>query len=533
MAAPSYKVFVSPSGNIFMAEIAGMIADTIEATGREVERCTTGLPAADPGTINVVVAPHEYFLLMEEPTEAEIVEAASRSVTVGVEQPGTTWFEAGARYASYGPMAIDINRRGVQELRRRGLETYHLQFGYHPGWDAWGGDDQAVRERDVLFLGSLTNRRAEFLAESAHILSEWNCDLRVFEVDGPMRKAKGHFVTGREKHELLAGSRVLLNVHQGQRDYFEWVRVMEAISNGCLVVTETSGGYAPLLPAEHFIQAGLNSLAGRLDAFLRDEDLRAEVAQRAYDFVRKHLAFIDSVDQLLRIVERRVAAIQRARPAATGPAVVPSAMRRQGHRRHIAVPAGTGSRQEAVMASALQGEQAMRSIVKDLILAEIQEVRSIEALMSSVEVGVPCRSEVTETPSYGAAEPEVSVVLPLFNYARYVREAIKSVVASAGVVAELVVVDDHSSDDSVDVVRQAMRDFAWFPIRLVEQSANRGPSPPATPALSTPGPSWSSCSMPTIRSTPTACGTWQRSCGTATRPSPTASSRCTATSSTW
>lgn len=476
MTGPTYKVFVSSSGNVFMAEVAAAIADAIEATGREVSRHSRGLPQADPGTINLVVSPHEYFFLLEGHSEAEIVRAASHSVTLGVEQPGTPWFEVGARYASYGPIAVDIGRQAVRELQHRGIEAYHLQLGYHPGWDDWGGDDGTERGVDLLFLGSLTGRRAEFLAESAGILSEWHCDLRVFEVTGPVKRGNEHFLTGREKYSLLAGSRVLLNVHQGARDYFEWVRIIEAMSNGCLVVTETSRGFAPLRPAEHFVQSGLSSLAGRADACLRDEDLRAELARSSYDYLRNHLALVDSVDRLLPIIERRCSprpgAAGGARP--THPAV--SALERPGRRRPIsAVPASTA--QSSAFDEVLGGERQMRTAIKDLLLHEIREMRMIEALASELAHGDRTYIEVFETSCYPDIEPEVSVVMPLFNYGEYVRGAIESVMANENVVCDLVIVDDHSGDDSVAIVRQVMADYDRFPIRLVVQGANRGPSP--------------------------------------------------------
>jgi len=476
MAAPSYKVFVSSSGNIFMAEIAAAIADSIEATGREVSRHSRGLPQAEPGTINLVVSPHEFFFLQEGPSEAEIVRSAAESITIGVEQPGTSWFEAGARYASYGQIAVDINRRGVHELRRRGLEAYHLPFGYHPGWDTWGGDLSAGRDVDVVFLGALTHRRADFLARSARMLAEWHCDLRVFEVKGPVTSATGHFLTGRTKHELLANSRVLINVHQGERDYFEWVRIIEAMSNGCLVVSETSGGFAPLRAPEHFIETGLESLTGRVDAYLRDEDLRDEVVHSAYDFVRKHLTLADSVDRLLDIIERRIAVpVRRPQPERSNHRIS-AALERSGRRRPIASAFQTKARSDA-LASVLDGERQIRSVIKDLMLAEIHEMRTIEALTSTLVHGTRTYEDVFDTSCYRDAEPEVSVVIPLYNYAQFVLEAIESVIASEGVVTELVIVDDHSTDNSVAVVRQAMAAFDRFPMRLVTQAANRGPSP--------------------------------------------------------
>jgi hypothetical protein len=474
MGSPDYKVFVSPVGNIFMAEIAAALADAIETIGRDVEYCTTGLPTAEPGTINLVVAPHEYFLLLDGPNEVDIIRAAAHSITIGVEQPGTTWFEVGARYASFGPLAVDINRQGVHELQRRGIEAYRLPFGYHPGWDNWDGHDQVDRTRDVVFLGSLTTRRSEFLARSAPLLSEWRCDLRLFEVDGPVRKSSDHFVTGSRKHELLTGSRVLLNVHQGLRDYFEWVRVIEAVSNGCVVVTETSRGYAPLVPATHFLQAGVDSLAGRLDALLRDEDLRVEIAHRSYDFVRKHLSFADMIEQFLPVIERRGSMTRPPLPPGAG---AWSRFERPGRRKPLPPVETVVSDQIAKMVTALDGDRQIKSMVKDLILSELSTGRAVEALTSALRYGTRDRVDVFDNSAYAHVEPHVSVVLPLFNYGRYVHQAIESVVLSEGVAAELVIVDDHSNDDSVDVVRAAMVEFDWFPIRLVTQSANRGPSP--------------------------------------------------------
>lgn len=55
-------------------------------------------------------------------------------------------------------------------------------------------------------------------------------------------------------------------------------------------------------------------------------------------------------------------------------------------------------------------------------------------------------------------EPLISVVIPCHNYARYVGEAIRSVRAQEGVAWELLVVDDGSTDDFEEAVRQASGD---------------------------------------------------------------------------
>jgi GT2 family glycosyltransferase len=480
MSSPSYRVYVSARGNVFMTEIADALTDAIGRSGRDVELHRHGLPARDPGTINLVVAPHEYFTLYEGANEAALVKAAAESVCVGVEQPGTYWFEYGARYTSYGLLAIDINRRGVTELRRRGVEAYRLHPGYHSGWDAWGGAAATVRRRDVLFLGSLTHRRGQILSQSASILTQWTCDLRLFMGDRPVRDGTASFVSGRAKHELLAGSRVLLNVHQGERDYFEWIRVIEAVSNGCLVVTERSGGYAPLVPGRHFLPAPAAALAAQVDAILRDEALRAELAFGAYEFVRKNMDWVDNVDRVLALVERRLShATSPIRPHPTTP--LPPGLRQPGRRAPAPPPSAPSpppvkSQVSALFDQAEAHEKHGRSMIKDILLAEVNDSRLIEATVAALEHGSQEYAQVSHTAGYLRAKPEVSIVLTHYNYSAFVRQAIESVVASTGVRLELVIVDNHSDPEELEHLRSVIADYEWFPIRLVANAADQGPS---------------------------------------------------------
>ena len=65
----------------------------------------------------------------------------------------------------------------------------------------------------------------------------------------------------------------------------------------------------------------------------------------------------------------------------------------------------------------------------------------------------------------------VSVVVPLYNHARYVAEAARSALAQGPVLREVIVVDDGSTDGSAEALRAACGDD---PRLVLWSQPNRG-----------------------------------------------------------
>jgi hypothetical protein len=455
---PTYYVYVSDRGNIFMKEIAGLLAATLSDLGYHTVFPAPGLPERSRDQVNLVVAPHEFFPLQRGHSEPELLHAAEVSVAVGVEQPGTAWFELGTHYASVGTMVLDISPYAVDELRRRGLDATHLQLGYHPSWDRWGGDSARLRPTDLLFLGSMTARRDGILSEAVPLLWDCNTDIRLFEFPRPMNEPRAHFVASIAKWDLLASSRVLLNVHRSETPYFEWVRVLEAVVNGCLVVTESSVDYGPLRPGEHLIAAPSEFLGAYAASIIIDEALRMDLASAAYDYVRTKFEFKTLLEPICVHLEDSVVATRRPRPVEPFRPPAPP----------LAPPTSP------VLEAVLDTERRVSARVKELLDGETELLQRVEALQARLLYGRADHVDVSVTRAWEGFTPDVSVIITSYNYEAFITEAMESVMSSMEAAVELVVVDDHSEDASVDVVKELMRATDWFPTMLLAKAANEG-----------------------------------------------------------
>ncbi|MDA8381589.1 MAG: glycosyltransferase [Betaproteobacteria bacterium] len=72
-------------------------------------------------------------------------------------------------------------------------------------------------------------------------------------------------------------------------------------------------------------------------------------------------------------------------------------------------------------------------------------------------------------PSGVSSRPTVSIVIPCYNYGRYLSDAVGSVLGQTYQNFEIIIVDDGSTDDSVSVARQLIAAHPGHSIRLIAQ----------------------------------------------------------------
>jgi GT2 family glycosyltransferase len=450
--------FVSASGqNVFFGELLDALRRALEGIGVATQTAVDHFPALTGNTVYVFV-PHEYVALTMSSAHPSVAQRR-RTIALATEQPGTEWFNRVADAAGQCALTIDINRLGVAALRARGVEARYLRLGYVPEWDHWHGSS-VERPIDVTFMGGHTTRRGIALARMAPFLSSRRSALHLVESTAPHTEASAAFIAGERKWRALARSKLTVNVHRSELGYFEWQRAVEAIANGCVLVSEHSVGFEPLVPGEHFISASYDSLPQVVETLLIDAEQLERIRRAAYDALRTEWRLADSITVLRDAAIRVLAA---APPAATDRSADPP------------TPAPKAPELPPIeyvrLAESRDEISVLRMGVKHLLL----EHRELKRQLASVVDGD--RGPAWTERAYGprsAMPPRVSVLVTVYNYEHAVGEALRSVGASTFGDYELVVVDDASTDGSVAGAEAALQAMPWVRARLIVRRRNAG-----------------------------------------------------------
>jgi hypothetical protein len=285
-------------GSQFMTELLAAIADAMTADGHSAEVVLDAFPERGDECVYVVV-PHE-FDAWGDPQGFPDAHQRARTIALCTENLGTAWFEATYRLVPQYAAAVSINRSSAAELRRRGIRCEHLQLGYVPSWDTWHRDESARREIDVLYLGAADPRRDPLLAGLGKDLARRHCQLLVPPLE-PRTGPRPDFLTGTDKYHRLRSARVLMNLHRTTSAALEWMRFIEAICNGCVVVSEPSLDGEPLVAGEHYVQASADRIGQVIDELLDEPERLRVMRERAYDFVRDALPMSSDAKRLVEL----------------------------------------------------------------------------------------------------------------------------------------------------------------------------------------------------------------------------------------
>lgn len=429
----------SSRANAFMTELLEVLAANTPGGFVALD----GFPEAQDDLAYVVI-PHEFFDTVPRSAWPDGAQLA-RTVALCVEQPGTAWFDVAFEHARRCGAVMDISPVGIAELRRRGVRAERFALGWCEQWDAPRGGGRNV---DVLYMGSASRRR-ELL------LSSYVDDLVLVEhrllspPHTPKTEERPDFLLGERKRALLGDAKVMLNVRRQAPPYFEWLRALEAICAGAVLVTEHGAGHAPLVPGEHFVSGSAESLGALAVGLVHDPDRLAAMRDAAYEVVRATPLDTTRLVELagsLRETKETVSFVSRSP--------------REIDFSDPVMDADT---------PIFDREAALARAVKRLALESLERRRREAADAVREAGGDPDAIEVAHR-SETTADARVTVCVPLYDHAEHVAATLDSIHGDV----KILVLDDASTDDSAAVVTDWAQAHPDVDLTLLRRTVNAG-----------------------------------------------------------
>jgi hypothetical protein len=438
-----------------------MVSAALEDLDRDVY-VESGLGGDRPSEAHLIVSPSQCLGVVGTANPRNL-ELLSRSVLIFTAPMGSEEFELDARLAAASALVIATDQQAATELGRRGVTAEHLQAGYHEILEC-PGHGQA-REKDLAFFAYSTARVEQLIARVAPLVWDRSCDIRLWRLGQAL--PEGDTVVA-DRRRRLARSRLVAHVHETETGSFPWPLVMDAVANRCAVLSEESCDSSPLVEFEHYVSAPFEALPGYASGLLADPPRLMKLADDAYRYVKRELHFTSLFARLLPAIRE---ALAQASPRAAG--AVSLEVGRAEHESPTQPRHGAGPDSES---GALEASDQMSDLSSEKGGVEATQVDDGCERGTDAADALPTNFGTEATPAYSSFVPDVSVVISLYNYGRVVSDAINSVACSTGVAAEIIVVDDQSTDDSVQVVRSLMSEQPWLPLLLVTKAANAGVS---------------------------------------------------------
>lgn len=473
-AVKRIELFATSRSNLFILEIAELLAAGFRELGCEAQLHLDQLPEEHPpnDTLQIVVTPHEFYnlYLTTQVSRERARELTRQSVLLCTEQPETGWFLSNLAWAPSALAVADINPLGVLAYRAREVTCHHLALGYHPLLAHAPRPAHADRATEITFLGSLTPRREEFFARHADFFSQRRCHLRFVPLHFAKTAATRSYLSAARRNQLLADTRILLNVHYSEQRYFEWHRMLVGLANGCCIISETCEGHGALVPGKHFIMVEPENLIAACAYYLDHPRECARIARQGLEFVETRLRQAQMCEKFLRECGGAGGALPMDAPGQPLPRELRAKLRKQ--RRHTFRDAAAADFRDLVRRKAAPdpppAAQPTEAIAKrSAFRSRFLEQERLRAAGESVWT-------LHEKPA--GLRPVISVVVTLFNYARFIGECIASIEQAAEELAqpiEIVIVDDASTDDSLAQATFA-QERSPLPVRIVAKRFNTG-----------------------------------------------------------
>lgn len=442
-------VVLATRQNAFFAELATAVVDGFREIGTWADLVIDRFPDPEPGVVPLFLPPHEVAALGGWPAMQD-AELLARSIAICAEQPTSSWFEGNVPLVSRMGAVYDLSELGVQALGRRGIMASRLDLGHVPAWDGCLTDDADGRDLDVVFLGCTTPRRQRLLSACGELLARYRTVLVLSDNTLPNTHTSASFVSGQDKRALLRRTRIVLNLHRDDEPYMEWLRTMDVLHAGAVLVTDSSADLRDLVPGEHLVVSRPESLPQVLAHVLADDDGARRMREASLSWLR---------DRPLSASLRPL--VEQARVLATRPwSTTPPPFETVTLTRPASPPVAVGD--------------PTRVALKRSVLEGISLRRRLSALEQTVAGDSLSIEVVASTPAWSGPHRRTSVIVPTFRHADALAGALGSVLRQRHADLELVIVDDGSPLPDAAVATAFAAEHPDLPMLIVRHPINRG-----------------------------------------------------------
>jgi hypothetical protein len=402
--------------------------------------------AAGATTVDSAAAPEpgDVPVFVPEPLGPPPPGDLGRSIAICASHPGGSEFDCETELARHAGAAFHLTPAGALEQRRRGVASSHLRLGMARRWLAGAPARPSSRGRGAALLAVRSRRVEQIVAAAAPALAATRAVVRLRRPGQPVAEE-----WARTRRAMLEQASVVLDVHPFRPHGIDWVMALEALGAGAVPVFEHVVDSGPLEPGVHARFAHGSQLGIVAGALLADPERLDRMSSDGRALALAELPMGPAIDGLLASAEglhgRR--ARRRDRPAV--------ARERRERPRVVSVDESAVERKRAAMAR-IEGERASQQ-------------RTLDANGAAPEL-----EPIRDTPAWAETRGDVAVCVPCHEDGVLALRALESVAASRGVVAELLVLDDGSSDDSCDIVGGWLSAHPEIPARLLRRHVNRG-----------------------------------------------------------
>lgn len=159
----------------------------------------------------------------------------------------------------------DYSKKNIDAWSRFNVRAVHVPVGYAP--EMTRIDVSGAHDIDVLFYGSINDRRHKILSDLR------SRGIRVHTCFG---------VYGKERDELIARSKIVLNIHFYETKIFEIIRVSYLLANRVAVVSETGLDASEREFVGGVAFADYDGLVDTCLTLLNDESQRQSLKRRGF-----------------------------------------------------------------------------------------------------------------------------------------------------------------------------------------------------------------------------------------------------------